>query len=62
VDGACGDDSVDTKSIYVEILRFKHFTRHMVFTENGKKSRNKEIKNYINVSVAVDIVCGNTKK
>ncbi len=28
----------------------------MVFTENGKKSRNKEIKNYINVLVAVDIV------
>lgn len=34
----------------------------MVFTENGKKSRNKEIKNYINVSVAVEVVCGNTKK
>jgi hypothetical protein len=59
---ARGDDSVDTKSIYVEILRFKHFTRHMVFTGNDKKSRNKEIKNYINVSVVVDIVCGNTKK
>lgn len=27
----------------------------MGFTENGKKSRNKEIKNYINVSVVVDI-------
>ncbi len=53
---------VDTRSIYVEILRFKHFTRHMVFTENGKKPRNKEIKNYINVSVAVEVVCGDTKK
>jgi hypothetical protein len=62
VDGACGDDSVDTKSIYVKILRFKHFTKHMVFTENSKKTRNKEIKNYINVSVAVEVVCGNTKK
>lgn len=33
-----------------------------MFTENGNKSCNKEIKNYINGSVAVDIVCGNTKK
>ncbi len=31
----CGDDSVDTKRILVEILRFKHFTRHiLIYNEN----------------------------
>ncbi len=32
-----------------------------MFTENGKKSRNKEINNYINVSVAVETVVENIR-
>ena len=59
---ACRDDNVDTKSGYVEILRFRHFVKHVVFTGNGEKCRNKELKKYIDVSVVVDLVCGNTKK
>ena len=58
--GACGDDGVATKTNYVEILNFRHFFEHIVFTSEGDKIRNKEIKNYINVSVVVDIECGNT--
>ena len=58
--GACGDLCVATKTNYVEILNFRHFFKHIVFTSEGDKIRNKEIKNYINVSVVVDIECGNT--
>lgn len=54
------DLCVATKKNYVEILNFRHFHRHMVFINDGEKLRNKEIKNYINVSVVVDIECGNT--
>lgn len=56
----CGDLCVATKTNYVEILNFRHFFKHIVFTSEGDKIRNKEIKNYINVSVVVDIECGNT--
>ncbi|MET3752556.1 hypothetical protein ABID24_003830 [Blautia caecimuris] len=55
------DLCVATKTNYVEILNFRHFFKHIVFTSEGDKIRNKEIKNYINVSVVVDIECGNTK-
>ena len=58
--GACGDLCVATKRNYIEILNFRYFFQHIVFTSEGDKIRNKEIKNYINVSVVVDIECGNT--
>ena len=57
----CGDYSVATTSRYVEILYFKHFYKHIVFTGQGDKIRNKEIKDYINVSVMIDIEWGDTK-
>ncbi len=41
---------VATKTNYVEILNFRHFFKHIVFTSEGDKIRNKEIKNYINVN------------
>lgn len=59
-DGAYRDLCVATTKNYVEILNFRHFFKHIVFTSEGDKIRNKEIKNYINVSVVVDIECGNT--
>ena len=61
MDCAHRDNSSVTKSRYIEILRFRHFAKHVVFTDNGTKTRNKEIRDYINVSVVVDVVCGNTK-
>lgn len=51
----CGDYCVGTKKRYVEILNFRHFHRYIVFTDESEKMRNKEIKDYINVSVVVDI-------
>ena len=53
------DDCLRTEN-FIEILRFRHFHRHIVFTDEGEKMRNKEIKDYINVSVVVDIEWGDT--
>lgn len=58
---ARGDYCVATTSRYVEILYFKHFYKHIVFTGEGDKIRNKVIKDYINVSVVIDIECGDTR-
>lgn len=56
----CGDYCVDTKEKLVEVLYFRHFAKHFMFTSEGEKIRNKHLKNYFNVSVVVDIGCGNT--
>lgn len=56
----CGDYCVDTKENLVEILYFRHFAKHFTFTSEGEKIRNKHLKNYFDVSVVVDIGCGNT--
>lgn len=58
---SCGDNSVATKRNLVEILRFRHFSRHVVFDAEGDKFRNKRIEDYITVSVVIDMECGNTK-
>lgn len=57
----CRDNSVATKRNLVEILRFRHFSRHVVFDAEGDKFRNKRIEDYITVSVVIDMECGNTK-
>ena len=56
----CGDYCVDTKENLVEILYFRHFAKHFMFTSEGEKIRNKHLKNYFDVLVVVDIGCGNT--
>lgn len=58
---ARGDHSVDTKSEIVKILHFKQFYRHFVFIEDGGGGRKKVLKNYIDVNVCIDMVCGDTK-
>ena len=58
----CGKYCVDTKERLVEILYFRHFHKHIVFTDEGEKMRNREINDYINVSVVVDIEWGDTRK
>lgn len=57
---ACGDNSVATTMLRLEILNFRQFYKHIVFTGDGDKIRNKEIRDYINVSVVIDLVSGNT--
>ena len=55
----CG---VDTKERPVEVLYFKQFYRHIVFTEDEEGNRNKRKGKYFEISVVVDIGCGNTKE
>lgn len=58
---ACRVHSVDTKSEIVKILHFKQFYKHYVFNEDGDGGRKKVLKNYIDVYVCIDMVCGDTK-
>ena len=62
MDNTYRDGSVDTKKKLVEIVRFKHFVKHFVFSENDDKYKNKSLKGYVMVSVVVDMGCGNTRK
>jgi hypothetical protein len=41
---ACRDDSVTTSDRFVEILNFTRFFQHTMFSEDGSKCRNKQIK------------------
>ena len=54
------DLCVATTKSYVEILNFRHFAKHFLFSPEGKNSRDKHLKNYFDVSVVVAIGCGNT--
>ncbi len=55
----CGGNAKET---YLEILYFKQFYRHFVFTEDEAGNRNKRIEKYFEVSAVVDVGCGGTKK
>ena len=59
---ACGDLRVATTKKYIGILNFRHFFNHFVFTNEGDKIRNKQLKKYINVFVVIDMGCGDTTK
>ena len=53
---------VDTKETYLEILYFRQFYRHFVFTEDGDGNRNKRMEKYFEVSAVVDVGGGDTKE
>ncbi|HEL0678684.1 TPA: hypothetical protein TVG21_000919 [Streptococcus equi subsp. zooepidemicus] len=53
--------SVATTKQRVKILYFKHCFKHFVFNEDGDGGRKKVLKNYIDVYVCIDMVCGDTK-
>ena len=57
----CGDGSVATKRGIVKILHFRQFYKHFVFVENPDGGRKKILKNYADVNVCIDMVCGDTK-
>ena len=57
---ACGDGCVATKRKLVEILKFRHFLGDFVFGVDSENIRNKQQKSYFDVSVVVDIECGDT--
>ncbi|HFE9180799.1 TPA: hypothetical protein ACGWX1_001013 [Streptococcus agalactiae] len=45
----------------MKILHFKQFYKHYVFVEDGEGGRKKVLKNYMDVNVCIDMVCGDTK-
>ena len=60
-DNECGDYSVATKRGIVKILHFRQFYKHFVFVEDADGGRKKLLKNYADVNVCIDMVCGDTK-
>ena len=54
----CGGNAKET---YVEVLWFRQFYRHFVFTEDGDGNRDKRMEKYFEVSAVVDMGCGDTK-
>lgn len=53
---ACGDNSVDTKDINLEILHFKQFYKHFVFEKDEEGYVKKTQKNYMDVRVVLQLV------
>ncbi len=49
----CGDLCTATTKNYIGILNFRHFFNHSVFTNDGDKIRNKQLKKYINDSMVL---------
>ena len=56
----CGVRSIAKKTEVVKILHFKQFYKHIVFLDDGNGGRKKVMKNYIDVNVCIDMVCGDT--
>ena len=54
--GTRGVCSVDTTPYYVEILNFRYFYRHCIFVKKDGFERKKVVKDYINVSVVINLV------
>jgi hypothetical protein len=44
----------------VKILHFKQFYKHFVFEKEPFGGLKKVLKNYIDVNVCIDMVCGDT--
>ena len=51
-----------TSTGYVKLLDFRHFERFFRFDQSDRKSYKKAISDGVNVSVVLDMVCGNTLK
>lgn len=47
-------------SVYAEFDDFRHFERHMMFSQSDRKTYKKAISDGVNVSVVLDVGCGNT--
>jgi site-specific DNA recombinase len=60
MDRTCGDDSCTTSDEFVRILDFRHFERHMMFSQSDRKTYKKAVSDGVNVSVVLDVVSRNT--
>ena len=44
-----------TKERYVKLLDFRHFERHMMFSQSDRKEKKKAISDGVNVSVVMEL-------
>ena len=58
----CGERMSTTSEGFVKILDFRHFERFFTFSKSDRKTYKKAISDGVNVSVVLDMVCGNTSK
>lgn len=47
---------------FVELLSFRHFERFFAFSKSDRKTYKKAISDGVNVSLVLDMVCGNTSE
>lgn len=53
--GPCGVRDITPKERYLKILEFRHFERHIVFSQSERKEKKKAISNGVNVQVVVRV-------
>ncbi len=59
---SCGVRMSTTSDRFVKILDFRHFERFFTFSKSDRKTYKKAISDGVNVSVVLDMVCGNTSE
>jgi len=62
LDGACRNDCLSTKEIYVEIVEFTHFVKFWTFEVKPDFSREKRLVDRMSVSAGVYLDVGYTKQ
>ena len=55
MDGACGVRDITPKEKYLKLIEFRHFERHIVFSQSERKEKKKAISNGVNVQVVVRV-------
>ena len=58
----CGERMPTTSDRFVKILDFRHFERFFTFSKSDQKTYKKAVSDGVNVSVVLDVGCGNTSK
>ena len=51
----CGVRDIAPKEKYLKLLEFRHFERHVLFSQSDRKEKKKAISNGVNVQVVVKV-------
>ena len=54
-DGTCRDSDNAPKEKYLKLLEFRHFERHILFSQSERKDKKKAISSGVNVQVVVRV-------
>ena len=52
---SCGVRDITPKERYLKILEFRHFERHILFSQSERKDKKKAISSGVNVQVVVRV-------